>query len=166
MNLVTPVSGKLSVGVSDLKISSGGVEQIVTHALGSCLGVTVYDPVTKVGGMLHAMLPNSSVDSAKAEKNPYIFVDTGIPQLFRQAYAAGAKKERIVVKVAGGASTRGANDLFKIGKRNITMLKKLLWKNGISISAESVGGDMSRTMYLYLATGETTLLIHGKDVPL
>ena len=69
-------NGKLVVGVGDMKVSGTKSEEIITYALGSCLGVTIHDPVVGVGGMLHVMLPNSKVDPKKAEKNPYMFVDT------------------------------------------------------------------------------------------
>ncbi|HHN74925.1 MAG TPA: chemotaxis protein CheD [Acidobacteria bacterium] len=156
----------ISVGVGDIAVSDDGRGEIVTHALGSCLGITIWDPVAKVGGLLHAMLPNSAVDKNKAEKNPFMFVDTGVPQLFKKAYALGADKKRIELKVAGGASLRSSNsqdDLFKIGKRNAMVLKKLLWKNGVLISSEDIGGEVSRTMKLDLSTGKVTLTILGKE---
>ena len=106
MSVLTSATPKLTVGVSDLKMSEDPAVHIITHALGSCLGITVYDPVTNVGGMLHAMLPSSAVDKDKAEKNPHIFIDTGVPQLFRQAYALGAKKERLIVHALKTAAGR------------------------------------------------------------
>ena len=74
------------VGVGDMKVSSDPADVIVTHALGTCLGIVVHDPVARVGGMLHVMLPTSTINPDKARLNPYMFVDTGVPELFRQAY--------------------------------------------------------------------------------
>ncbi|HZS44592.1 MAG TPA: chemotaxis protein CheD [Blastocatellia bacterium] len=147
------------VGVGDMKIGTSPDDQIVTYALGSCLGITIYDPVTRIGGMLHVMLPDSTIDAEKAAKNPYMFVDTGLPVLFHSAYRAGAKKENIILKVAGGACMGGREeeDRFQIGKRNFTKLRQLLWKNGVLLKAQNVGGSVSRTMTLDIATGEVTL---------
>lgn len=156
---------RIVVGIADMKLSSARGDQIITHALGSCLGITVYDPVAAVGGMLHVMLPQSSIDEAKAADNPSMFVDSGVPRLFQEAYRLGAQKTRIEVRVAGGAATQtfGDDDYFQIGKRNMVMLRKLLWKNGVMIKAEDVGGTASRTMLLDLQTGAVTLKIQGID---
>lgn len=139
-----------------MKIARGKDEVIVTHALGSCLGIAIHDGVACVGGILHVMLPNASISLDKAEKNPFMFVDTGLPAFFKEAYAAGAAKERLTVKVAGGALGNG-DDYFTIGKRNFIMLRKLFWKNEILIAAEDVGGNISRTLYLEVGTGRTWL---------
>lgn len=157
------------VGMADMKVSNAADERIVTYALGSCLGVTVFDPVANVGGMLHVMMPESSIDANKAKANPYMFVDTGIPQLFKQCYALGAKKERMVVRVAGGAyqGEDESQDRFQIGKRNFIALRKLLWKNGVMIKASEVGGvQQSRTMYLSMSTGDVTVKCNGVETAL
>lgn len=156
---------RIVVGIADMKLSAGRGDQLITHALGSCLGITIYDPVAGVGGMLHAMLPQSSIDAEKAAENPSMFVDTGVPRLFLEAYKLGAQKRRLEVKVAGGAATQGNadDDYFQIGKRNILMLRKLLWKNGVLIKAEDVGGTFSRTMTLDLGEGRVILKINGAE---
>ena len=156
------------VGVADMRISSDRKDTIVTHALGSCLGITVYDPVANVGGMLHVMLPQSAIDQAKASNNPCMFVDTGVPKLFVDCYKAGAVKERMVVKVAGGACIRGSdeNDFFHIGQRNFTMLRKLLWKNGVMLESHDVGGNESRTLSMDMGSGEVTIKSNGQVRPL
>ena len=156
------------VSIADMKISSNSEDRLITYALGSCLGITVHDPVAGVGGMLHVMLPNSSIDPAKSEANPYMFVDTGVPTLFRECLEAGAKRERLVVKVAGGSFSGEDEraDQFQIGKRNMIMLRKLLWKNGMMLHAEDVGGRASRTMTLDIADGAVTLKINGNETRL
>lgn len=140
-----------------MKVARGPGETIVTHALGSCLGIAIHDPVACVGAMLHVMLPSASVSPEKAQKNPFMFVDTGTPALFREAYAAGAAKDRLTVKVAGGAALGGGGDFFAIGKRNFIALRKLFWKNSILIAGEDVGGDISRTLHLDVGTGRIWL---------
>jgi chemotaxis protein CheD len=154
----------LTVGMADLRVSADPADRLVTYALGSCLGITVYDPVARVAGMLHVMLPQSSVDAEKARINPALCVDTGVPELFRACYRLGAVKQRMQVKVAGGASASapGAPDQFQIGKRNLLTLRKLLWKNGVLVNAMDVGGhQLARTMALTVADGEVTLKVAG-----
>ena len=96
---------RLTVDIADMKVTNQPGDVLVTYALGSCLGIAIHDPLTSVGGLLHVMLPLSTIDPNKAKNNPYMFVDTGVPKLFLAAYQAGAKKERLIVKVAGGACT-------------------------------------------------------------
>jgi chemotaxis protein CheD len=152
-----------TVGVGDLRISSDKGDVIITHALGSCLGITVCDPRAGVGGMLHVMLPDSGIDRAKAAENPYMFVDTGVPKLFRECYRLGAEKSRLIVKVAGGATSKAnlEDDYFQIGKRNLIMLRKLLWKNNVLVRACDVGGSASRTLILEIGSGEVLLRVNG-----
>ena len=97
----------LIVGISDIKVSNNAEDVIVTYALGSCIGIVVFDPIAKVGGMLHYMLPESALDQNKARENPAMFADTGIPLLFKACYKLGAEKKRMLVKAAGGASISG-----------------------------------------------------------
>lgn len=154
---------KQVVGIADMKISADTNDTLITYALGSCLGISIYDPVAGVGGLLHIMLPTSTIDAEKAAANPQMFVDTGVPKLFLECYKMGAKKERLVVKVAGGACAAGSeeDDYFQIGKRNFTMLRKLLWKNGVLLQSHDVGGSSSRTMTLDMATGEVNIKSNG-----
>ncbi len=154
------------VGVADLKVSSRQDERLITYALGSCLGIVVYDPVVSVAGMLHVMLPTGTIDAAKMQDKPAMFVDSGIPILFKECYKLGAKKERMIVKVAGGAHAGASEeaDRFQIGKRNMIALRKLLWKNGVLIHANDTGGiQTSRTMWVDVATGDVTLKINGAE---
>jgi len=112
------------VGVSDMKVSNDPDSVIVTYSLGSCIGIAIYDPTAGVGGILHYMLPESSLDSVKAQKNPYMFADTGIPALFKSAYKLGGKKQRMKVIVVGGAHVLDQKGFFDIGKRNHMAVKK------------------------------------------
>jgi chemotaxis protein CheD len=99
------------------------------------------------------MLPLSKINPQKAATKPCMFVDTGVPELFRAVYAIGGLKERIVVRVAGCASPLNAGEMFRIGQRNYVMLRNLLWKNNILIAAEDVGGTAGRTVRFDLDTG-------------
>jgi len=153
------------VVVADMKVGQKG-DTIVTHALGSCLGLMVYDPVAQVGGMLHAMLPLSKINPEKAKTNPFMFVDTGVPDLFKEIYSMGGQKERLIVKAAGCGAPLGKNEMFKIGERNYTILKKLLWKNGLLLTAEAIGGSVGRTVYFDLSTGRTIISSKGSETEL
>lgn len=157
------------VGVADMKISSSPDERLVTYALGSCLGLAVYDPVVRVAGLLHVMLPTGAIDPDKMEQNPSMFVDSGVPSLFKECYKVGAKKERMIVKVAGGSHTGSSDedDKYQIGKRNLLALRKLLWKNGVILHSQETGGvQVSRTMWLDVGTGEVTLKVNGTECKL
>lgn len=152
------------VGIGEMQVASGTRDLLITYALGSCLGITLYDPVAGVGALLHAMLPDSRIDPDKARLMPARFVDTGVPQLFRACYSAGAQRERLILRVAGGAATQEAGmDRFQIGARNITMLRKLLWKNAILIRGEDVGGTQARTLSLDMATGVVAVKSNGTE---
>jgi len=147
----------LIVGVGDCRVSDAAEDVLVTYALGSCVAVAIYDPMVRVGGILHYMLPQSEIDPVKASQKPYMFADTGIPLLFRQAYERGAEKRRLIVRVAGGAQVMDAEGVFNIGKRNYVAMRKIFWKAGILIQGEAVGGNTSRTMRLEIGTGRLWL---------
>jgi chemotaxis protein CheD len=153
-----------TVGVADMKVSAKIGDLIITHALGSCLGVAVHDPVACVGGLLHVMLPFSAIDPVKAERNPFMFVDTGLPELLIECFKTGATRQRLEIRVAGGANSRNReeDDFFQIGKRNLVVLRKLLWKNGLLLKSYDVGGSISRTMTLEIGTGKVTIKSGGQ----
>jgi chemotaxis protein CheD len=153
------------VGIADFQISSNPEDVIVTHALGSCIAVAIHDPVAKVGGMLHLMLPDSTLDKEKAQLNPSMFADTGLPLLFRTAYTRGAEKRRLTVYLAGGAQVMDDQGVFNIGKRNYLAVKKILWKAGVLVHGESVGGNRSRTVRLDLRSGSFLLREGGREEP-
>jgi chemotaxis protein CheD len=150
------------VGIADMKVCQDHEAGLITYSLGSCIGVAIYDPVAKVGGLLHYMLPESQIDPLKAQKNPYMFADTGIPLLFKEAYRVGATKNRLIVKVAGGSQILDDSGFFNIGKRNYMALRKILWKNNILIKAEDVGGQVSRTVRLDLISGKVWVKYSGE----
>lgn len=149
------------VGIADCQVSADLETVLVTYALGSCIAVAIYDPVARVGGMLHYMLPESAIDPAKALERPHMFADTGIPLLFRKAYECGAEKKRLIVRVAGGAQVMDDQGVFDIGRRNYLALRKILWKAGVLIHGEQVGGTNSRTLRLEIATGAAWLRAAG-----
>jgi chemotaxis protein CheD len=153
----------ITVDISEITVSDDPESVIVTYALGSCIAVMLYDPVVKVAGMIHFMLPNSSTSPEKAEQKPGMFADTGVPILFHKMYEMKCKKENLIVKIAGGGKLYEDHGVFDIGKRNYTILRKLLWKNNIMITAEDVGGSKSRTTRLFVADGRVTISSQGEE---
>lgn len=147
----------LVVDIGDLKVSREPDAMIVTYGLGSCIAVIAYDPIRKIGGMLHYMLPVSTVALDKAKKKPAMFGDTGIPLLFESLYELGTNKQDLIVRVAGGASLNDDRGIFNIGPRNYAILQKLFAKNNVHVSAEDVGGKRSRTARLWLNNGRVTI---------
>ncbi|PKN68169.1 MAG: chemotaxis protein CheD [Deltaproteobacteria bacterium HGW-Deltaproteobacteria-15] len=152
------------VGVSDMKVSKEPDSVLVTYSLGSCIGVSIWDRVAHVGGMLHFMLPESSLDPEKAQVNPFMFADTGIPALFKAAYALGAKKQQMKVIVVGGAQVLDQQGFFNIGKRNHMAIRKIFWKNNVMVDYENVGGNTNRTLKLAVRDGKTWLKVSGQGV--
>ena len=155
--VIAPSRKTLVVGVADMVVSNDSSAEIVTYSLGSCLGITIYDPVKKIGGLLHIMLPDSKIDAAKAVSAPFMFVDTGVPRLFHGAYNLGADRSRLIVKVAGGAQLLDQQGIFNIGARNFDALEKLMAQNGLRAHATDVGGLSSRTVRLDLTNGNVTV---------
>ena len=156
----------ITIDISDMKLSNNRDDILVTYSLGSCAGLTLYDPVAGVGGMIHCMLPLSKIDPEKAKLKPYMFVDTGVAAMLGELYAMGAQRQNLIAKVAGAGSPLGKEETFRIGQRNYTILRKFLWKNNILIDQEDVGGSKARTLFLYMKDGKTTVKSEGKEVEL
>jgi chemotaxis protein CheD len=152
----------LTVGVSDMKVSDDPESVLVTYSLGSCIGIAIYDPVVRVGGLLHFMLPELSLDPNKAKKNPYMFADSGIPALFKAAYELGSKKQRMKVVVAGGSQTMDQQGFFNIGKRNDMAVRKIFHRNNVFIDYRDVGGIVNRTVRLSVKSGEVSIKVSGR----
>ena len=148
---------RVIVDISDAKVSRDPSDILVTYSLGSCIGVSLYDPVSHVGGLLHYQLPDSKLDKPKAEKFPFMFADTGMAILVKKLVALGAGKKRMKIKIAGGATMSTGPKGFDIGKRNYLSIRKLLWKNGLFIDAEDVGGSSPRNMYMNIGDGSVTI---------
>ncbi len=156
----------VTVDIADYAVTDQPGTTLITHSLGSCIGVTIWDPETRVGGMIHYMLPDSNLSPEKAKSKPAMFANTGVPAMFRAAFELGASKNRLIIKVAGGSSLLDDNGTFNIGKRNYVMLRKLFWKNGLLIDAEDVGGSISRTLTLDVGTGRVAIRNRGVEVEL
>ncbi|MBD3241639.1 MAG: chemotaxis protein CheD [Chitinivibrionales bacterium] len=145
------------VGISEMRVSGNCNEVLVTYSLGSCVGLTLYDPKLRLGGLIHCMLPLASVDPEKARMQPGMFVDSGVTRLLQRMLDRGASRRRLIAKVAGGAAPLDERGHFRIGERNYATVRKLLWRNDILIDAEDVGGNAARSMYLHIADGRTLI---------
>ena len=155
----------LTVGISDAKISTDPAAVIVTHALGSCIGVTIYDPARKMGGLLHFQLPQSTKHDNSPQDNPFKYADTGFNILLDKLQSLGAHKNRVEVKIVGGAHKLSTgNDCFNIGKRNYAAIRQTLWKKGMFIHAQDIGGNIPRTVYFSMADGTVTIKSQGETI--
>lgn len=151
------------VGMADLNICRAP-DALTTIGLGSCVGIAIRDPVTKVGGLLHAMLPDSKVikDNKTVEK----FVDTGLEELVHRMIRSGASKSRMEAKLAGGArmfAFQRNSDLVKVGERNVAAAKKKLQEMNIRLLAEDTGKDYGRTVIWYPENGRYVIRAVGKS---
>lgn len=153
---------RVVVGMAESVVSNNPSVTLATYSLGSCLGISIFDPVTHVGGLVHIMLPDSGIAPDKARSQPGMFVDSGVPKLFKSAYEMRLEKQRAIICVAGGAQIMDDKGFFNIGQRNRAALDALLQQHGLRIAAHETGGMVNRTMYLKLATGEVRLKVSGQ----
>jgi chemotaxis protein CheD len=155
------------VGIGEFAVSGAAGDVIVTHALGSCIAVCLWDPDRKVAGLLHFLLPEGRINPQRASEQPAAFADSGIPLLFQAAYKLGAVKQRCRVRLVGGAEVaadaQGMTSSFNIGRRNQLAAKNTLWRNGVLIDKEEVGGRTVRTVHLHVADGRLQVT-SGRDV--
>lgn len=148
---------RIDVGIGDIGVSSRPDDEIKTYALGSCVAVIAYDPEKKIAGMIHIALPESKVNPDKAGKRPGYFADSGLPVFIKELERAGANRRKLRIKLAGGATIMDENRQFDIGRRNMIAIKRFLWKEGLGVLQEDVGGSISRTVSLSVATGTVTI---------
>lgn len=152
----------VKVGMADLNLCKSP-DMITTIGLGSCIGIALYDPVKKIGGLAHIMLPDST--QMKHNRNIAKFADTGIEELVRKMILAGASKQRLVAKIAGGAKMFEVNvgsNIGNIGARNAEASKKKLRELGIPLKASDTGLNYGRTVELYAETGDFVIKAVGK----
>lgn len=152
-----------TIGISDMKITENPDDVLITYALGSCVGLTLYDRNLNIGGMVHCMLPLSKTDLRKAEEQPCMFTDTGVTMLLHSMLDCGCQLRDLVARLAGASRIMDSGGLFRIGERNYTVARKMLWKNKVLISSEDVGGTSARTMSLYMKDGRTTIRSNGAE---
>ncbi len=152
------------VGMADLNVCAAP-DAITTLGLGSCVGIVLYDPVKKLAGMVHVMLPDST--KIIHNENKAKFADTGINELLDRLVKLGASRSRITAKIAGGAQMFGfqnASDLLRVGEKNVEATKLQLQKLKIPILAQDTGANYGRTIEFYPETGELLIKSVGKEI--
>lgn len=155
------MDNKLVVGIADMKLAQNS-GTLVTYALGSCIGICLYDPLVKLAALIHIMLP---LNMEAGRKTPMKYADTGIKETLRQMEAKGASRTRITAKIAGGArmfEVQGGGSLGNIGQRNIEGVHMTLRREGIRLTAEDTGGSVARTVFFDAATGKGSIRSYGK----
>ena len=155
------MDNKLVVGIADMKMARQN-GMLITYALGSCIGICLYDPKIQLAALVHIMLP---LNMETGRKTPLKYADTGITETLRQMEAKGGARSRIVAKIAGGAKmfeVAGGGSLGNIGQRNIGSTHMILRREGIRLLREDVGGAVARTLLFDAATGQACVRSYGK----
>ncbi len=142
-----PTDAPFVIGIADGKVARTPAT-FITHALGSCIGLCLYDSDAGVSGLLHILLPDSCIDPPKAANAPFTFADTGIERMLADMERVGARRANIVAKMAGGAAMIGCPKAFEVGRRNVLAVRKTLEESRIRLVAIDVGGSISRTVTL------------------
>jgi chemotaxis protein CheD len=154
----------INIGLGERVVSRNPLDVLVAYGLGSCLGICMFDPVKRVSGLLHAVLPQrtNGADPTSAK-----YVDSGIEGLLNEMLQAGADKRRIVLRMAGGANmliASGLSNTFDIGTRNINSAHNTFQRLGMPLKTEDVGGNLGRTVRVYIADGRMTVrVLNGKE---
>lgn len=142
-------------------VSADPSARLVTYALGSCIAVALHDPVARVAGMTHSMLPLSKDSAEKARANPLAFTDLAVETLLAEMFAHGARRGAIRAVLAGAAASPTGASLYRIGARNHVVAKRVLWKNGVLIAAEDCGDEQARSLFLGVTDGRTFVRSRG-----
>lgn len=164
-NQETEVPVEVRVGIAQWRVAASPLK-LITVGLGSCVGVTLFDSMLRLGGMVHIMLADSTL--FRDVSNPAKFADTGVPLLVEEMLARGASRLRLQAKMAGGSqmfqfSGAGTSQL-NIGPRNVEQCRKVLGQLGIRVVGEDIGGSIGRTMILETRTGAVTIRSKSNSV--
>jgi chemotaxis protein CheD len=156
------MANSIAIGLAEVKISRSPDDVLVAFGLGSCLGIGMYDPILHLGGMLHAVLPINNDNKSEHSK----YVDSGIAMLMDLMLQSGAQRNRLIIKMAGGANMLNVSSLsstFDIGNRNIDAARQTFSKMAIKLKSEEVGGKIGRTVRLYIFNGRYTIRMMGEQ---
>ncbi len=148
----------VSVGIGELHVSRDRTTVLTAYGLGSCVGVSLYDPVARVGGMAHVMLPSSK--DANHQTSGYKFADLAVPALVEGVLKLGGKRDSLICKIVGGAQmliAPGHTNGFRIGERNVEAVMEALREWRIVPRAMDTGGAHGRTVRLVVKTGQVTV---------
>lgn len=161
--VATATNEKVIVGIGELAVTDNPDATLVTYSLGSCLGITIYDPFVRVGGLWHVMLPDSTIDPSKAIARPGMFIDTGWPAFLRLAGEMGAQLNRAELFVAGGAQVMDPDGVFGIGRSNCLALRRFLREAELTLIGEEIGGVDNRTIHLHVGDGRLRIKTSGQS---
>lgn len=155
----------ISLGLGERAISRDPEDVLVAYGLGSCLGISMLDPLTRISGLLHAVLPGAANGLPANDLNSHKFVDSGIENLLAAMVQEGANKNRLIVRVVGGANmliSPGLTSSFDIGTRNVETARRTLQRLNLKITSEEVGGHTGRTVHVYVADSRVTVRVIGE----
>ena len=147
---------KINISISEMRVTKQPGVVLVTHSLGSCMGLAAYDPVAGVAGLIHCLLPKPMMNK-KAMANPAMCVSTGVPAMIREMYSLGARRPNLILKAAGCGRMMNVLNQFNTGKRNQETLLALLEYNGLKLAGSDMGGSNPRTMYLDVDSGQVVI---------
>jgi chemotaxis protein CheD len=149
------------VEAGEVLVSKAAADVLTTSApVGSCVAVCLWDPTSGVGGLLHFLWPDSKLNPDQAENTPACFADTGVRLLFEQAGLMGADKGRCRVRLVGGAEIPDRAEADRWAKRNLLAVRSVLWRNGVFLEGEEVGGTKARRATLTVSNGEVLVGLH------
>jgi chemotaxis protein CheD len=159
----------INVGLAELAVSKEPTDILTVLGLGSCIALCAFDPVARVGGLAHMVLPRCRVETDEfGIKVKYI--ETGVPWLLQKMYKQGVQKSNLIIKIAGGArmmNIPGNNNILDIGQKNIVQVKETLAKEGLRICAEDLGGGLGRSVRFYVETGKIQVkAVNGRIIDL
>lgn len=163
--VVPAASHRVVVGIGEVAVSNQPGHAIVTHALGSCIAVILHDPEVPGAGLLHFLLPESRINQERATNQPATFADTGIPLLLDLARRRGMEPGRCRIWLIGGAEVNGAG-ILNVGKRNLLAARNILWRAGLMIHKEAVGGTDARTASVTVSEGQVEVITGGQATTL
>lgn len=155
----------ISLGLGERAISRNPDDVLVAYGLGSCLGISMIDPVTRVSALLHAVLPAAANGMPPGDATSHKYVDSGIEKLLEAVLKEGANKSRLIVRIVGGANmlvSPGLTNSFDIGTRNMETARRTLQRLNMKIAAEEVGGHTGRTVHVYVADSRVTVRVIGE----
>ena len=157
------MQNNIVVGLGEIKISNNPNDVLVAYGLGSCLGITFFDPVMKLAGMVHAVLPTCDTSIPQTEASTK-YVCCGIDTLLKKIVDAGGQRGRLVIRMAGGANMLSAtsfSDIMNIGQRNIESARQKLSELKFQVAGEEVGGNIGRTVRFYVVDGRVAIRMMG-----
>jgi len=152
---------QIVVSVSNFLVSDSPAVSLVTFSLGSCLGLTAFDPQARIGGLIHCLLPKGNPGSQKFQANPAMYVNIGVATMLRQLMKMGADKDRLVLKAAGCARLLNVTDNLDMGAKNYQALLEILKILGLSLAGQHLGGSIPRAMCLRMDSGKVSVTSSG-----